>query len=195
MNNTSVNKYLFPLCDGGITKQYQGPSPSHWGVDFGWVSDTYCHLYAIGDGTVVDNFYSSSCGYSIVIQVGKRFATYIHMNKASELAIGSKVLQGQLVGYRGNSGESNGPHLHFGLTSETDKGYSWELVKALAINPMPYLYKSHNYNYVGSMFDSIGFLDDEETDQRIANLEKLVAEYQQTIKEYTERLAKIRELT
>ena len=73
-----------PCNDGSITKPfYKG---SHWGVDFGWSSVKYGDIYAIQDGVVVDNFYSSSCGYSLVLQHNyndgtHRYSTYIHFLK------------------------------------------------------------------------------------------------------------------
>ena len=124
-------EFRCPMNDGGVTKAF---SSKHWGVDYGYVENPYSPVMAIADGEVVDNFYSDSCGYSIVIKhpVGNgkhRFCTFIHLKSKSELSIGTKVKQGDTVGIRGNTGKSNGVHLHFGLTSETDKSYTWNIVK------------------------------------------------------------------
>lgn len=42
------------------------------------------------------------------------FADYAHLKyKGAAVQVGAKVSQGQLLGYSGNVGYSNGPHLHF----------------------------------------------------------------------------------
>ena len=41
-------------------------------------------------------------------------ARYLHLTRDGALVdVGAKVVQGQLIGLSGNSGPSNGPHLHF----------------------------------------------------------------------------------
>ena len=44
------------------------------------------------------------------------FAQYIHLQKnGAEVKAGNKVKQDELIGYSGNTGWSNGPHLHLSI--------------------------------------------------------------------------------
>ena len=174
------------------------------GVDFGWVNQPNAPIIAPADGKVVDNFYSSSCGYSLVLQipVGSKhvFCTFIHLNSKSNKSIGTSVKQGEVVGYRGNSGKSNGCHLHWGMTSETDKSYTWDLVKSLAIDPMKLdLRKSRAFTYYGQMFKDMKFIDDDEDEVTVLKkqVEELVAKISELNSKNTElnnKLTRIKEL-
>jgi len=180
-----MTKYLVCVHDGGITKGFTGKSPNHWGVDYGWVKTEKAPIYAIADGEVVDNFYSNSCGYSLVIKhkdgVGYRYCTFIHLAKASDKKKGTIVKQGEQVGIRGNTGKSNGTHLHFGLTDITTKSYYWNLVKEIAINPHPLMCKSKDITYTGQMFASMPILESNE--EVISNLNNQVAELKKQVVE------------
>lgn len=158
-------QFLVPLDDGSITHAFEGPS--HWGVDYGWVNTIYCNIYATADGVIVDNFFEATTGYTVVIrhtmENGKfRYSSYLHLNARSPKAIGTSVKQGEVIGVRGNTGQSSGPHLHFGLTSETSLAYNWErVVKGLAIDPHPLMHKYRNRTYTGVMFRTMPYLDEE----------------------------------
>ena len=197
-------EFRCPMNDGGITKAF---SSSHWGVDYGYVKTPYAPVMAIAYGEVVDNFYSDSCGYSIVIkhpvENGKhRFCTFIHLKEKSDLKIGAKVNQGDIVGIRGNTGKSNGVHLHFGLTSETTKEYTWNLVKILAIDPQPLMKKMPGVDYAGVMFNDMPELtinDDEAyakaLEDKISKLNKELADKNTRINKLEAIIKNIKELT
>ena len=57
----------------------------------------------------------SGYGKTIVIQHNAIYKTlYAHMSKfATGLKVGSKVKQGQVIGYVGMTGITTGPHLHY----------------------------------------------------------------------------------
>ena len=193
-------EFRCPMNDGGVTKAF---SSKHWGVDYGYVENPYAQVMAIADGEVVDNFYSDSCGYSIVIEhpVGNgkhRFCTFIHLKSKSELSIGTKVKQGDIVGIRGNTGKSNGVHLHFGLTEETDKSYTWNIVKSLAIDPQPLMKKKSGVTYYGQMFKNMPLLSEEpstkELEDKIKELTKQLEEKNELIKKLQDVISKIKEL-
>ena len=48
---------------------------------------------------------------------GKGFVTeYMHQSKFHpKVKVGTKVTKGQIIGYVGSTGNSTGPHLHFGV--------------------------------------------------------------------------------
>lgn len=50
-------------------------------------------------------------------------ADYLHLSGVS-VARGQKVIQGQRLGYTGNTGDSTGPHLHMSFRPNHDHGYS-----------------------------------------------------------------------
>ena len=86
----------------------------HYGLDFSCSSGTA--IYAVMDGTVVENYYESSAGNAIVIYHGSGLYTvYFHMKYRSELEVGTTVTQGDVIGYVGASGNSTGYHLHFAV--------------------------------------------------------------------------------
>lgn len=149
------NVGLVPLREAaGITKPFNWPS--HKGVDMGWRSVHNCRVLAWQDGTVVHKGYGSEVGYFIVLEhtykTGKRWTGYIHLADAPNITVGQKFELGQQIGNarRGNTGVSNGEHLHLYLTSvvplTTD--YSWNNMLANSIDPVPYLYYSKKFNTI-----------------------------------------------
>lgn len=57
----------------------------------------------LGNSAVIDG---GDFGYSTL---------YAHMNAKIVVASGSPVKRGQFIGYSGNTGNSTGAHLHFGV--------------------------------------------------------------------------------
>lgn len=169
-----------------------------------WVNQINAPIIAPANGKVVDNFYSSSCGYSLVlqIQVGNKhvFCTFIHLNSKSNKSIGTSVEQGEVVGYKGNTGKSNGPHLHWVMTSKTDKSYTWNLVKSLAIDSMKLdLRKSKAFTYYGQMFKTMKFIDEDEDEvnklkKQIEKLTIKISDLNTKNTELNNKLNKIREI-
>lgn len=160
-----------PCHDGSVTKRYfyHGPNNMHLGVDFGWTEYAYrynCDVQAIQDGIVVDNFYSSSCGNSIVLQHNytdgtHRFSGYIHLRNRSQYKIGSSVKQGESIGIKGNTGYSNGEHLHIYVSNTTTRAYDWSFMKSLCnFDPEQYFYKDKNINYTGEWYKDRKILQD-----------------------------------
>ncbi|CAN5156424.1 peptidoglycan DD-metalloendopeptidase family protein [soil metagenome] len=85
----------------------------HTGVDFAAATGT--PIRASGDGTV--DFAGSKGGYGnmVVLKHWSNYSTaYGHMSRfAPGLRKGSKVSQGEVIGYVGTTGWSTGPHLHY----------------------------------------------------------------------------------
>jgi murein DD-endopeptidase MepM/ murein hydrolase activator NlpD len=90
-----------------------GYSKMHTGVDFGVPHGT--PIRAAGAGTVELAGRNGAYGITVQIKHGGKYQTlYAHMSKlASGIRRGSKVNQGQIIGYVGSTGRSTGPHLHY----------------------------------------------------------------------------------
>lgn len=85
----------------------------HLGVDYAAPTGTPIHV--IGDGTVIKKGYHGGAGNMLQIRHNSSYMTaYKHLSRfASGLKVGSKVRQGQVIGYVGSTGLSTGAHLHF----------------------------------------------------------------------------------
>ena len=84
----------------------------HEGMDF--TSKTGTPIYATGDGVVerADNT-ASGFGNHIVIRHGFGYETlYAHLSKYKCRA-GQHIKRGDIIGYVGSTGRSEGPHLHY----------------------------------------------------------------------------------
>jgi murein DD-endopeptidase MepM/ murein hydrolase activator NlpD len=97
-------------------------------TSFGFFGD---EIYSVADGTVVkiaDGLpeqvpgklpegatIQMAAGNHVVVDIGEgRFAFYAHLQPGSlKVKIGDKVTTGQVLGLLGNSGNTDGPHLHF----------------------------------------------------------------------------------
>jgi len=90
-----------------------GYTKMHRGVDFAAPPGT--PIYAAGDGVVT--FAGRKGGYGNYINVrhnGRYHTAYAHMKAfARGIAAGSRVRQGEVIGYVGTTGRSTGPHLHY----------------------------------------------------------------------------------
>ena len=86
----------------------------HTAVDYAAPTGTPVHT--IGDGTVtMCGWDSSGGGNRIRIKHMNGYETcYMHLSKfASGIKAGTRVAQGQVIGYVGSTGHSTGPHLDF----------------------------------------------------------------------------------
>mgnify|MGYP000172735260 CR=1 FL=1 len=86
---------------------------AHKGVDYAARPGT--PVKATGDGKIIFKGRKGGYGKTIVIKHGSAYSTlYAHMrsyNKKSRY--GSRVKQGQIIGYIGSTGLATGPHLHY----------------------------------------------------------------------------------
>lgn len=90
-----------------------GYTKIHKGVDFAAPSGT--PIYAAGDGVVERaNRYGSFGNYIRIRHSGKYKTAYAHLKGfAKDVKSGTRVKQGQIIGYVGTTGRSTGPHLHY----------------------------------------------------------------------------------
>ena len=85
----------------------------HTGVDLAARSGT--PIYAAGDGVIEYYKWQSGYGNKVEVRHVNGYETaYGHMSRFVDgLSVGSRVRQGQIIGYVGSTGQSTGPHLHF----------------------------------------------------------------------------------
>jgi len=86
---------------------------AHKGVDY--AAPTGTPIKATGDGKIAFVGVKSGYGNVIELQHGSRYSTlYGHMSRfASAIRPGSRIRQGQTIGYVGMTGLATGPHLHY----------------------------------------------------------------------------------
>lgn len=103
----------------------------HDGVDFAIPENT--PIFAVDDGNVIwadDGDY----GITVIIQHAWGKSYYGHLNKAI-IGKDTSITKGTQIGVSGNTGESTGPHLHFGIKpQEPDLGNGY----FGKIDPLPY---------------------------------------------------------
>ncbi|HRZ41524.1 MAG TPA: peptidoglycan DD-metalloendopeptidase family protein [Bacteroidales bacterium] len=85
----------------------------HHGVDYSAAPGT--PVRTIGDGTVIDARYAGGAGKMVKVRHNSVYTTvYMHLRGfGSGIRHGSRVKQGDVIGYVGSTGLSTGPHLDF----------------------------------------------------------------------------------
>ncbi len=85
----------------------------HTGIDFAAPIGTPVH--AVGDGIIVERRRKRAEGNYIRIRHNSTYSSgYMHLSRfAKGIRVGTKVRQGQVIGYVGSTGLSTGPHLDF----------------------------------------------------------------------------------
>lgn len=101
----------------------------HYGVDF--AAPTGTPVIAIADGTVEKAGWQGGNGRMVRVRHDGTYESgYAHLSRiASGVTLGSRVRQGQVIGYVGQSGLATGPHLHFVMYR------NGEYVDPLQVNP------------------------------------------------------------
>jgi hypothetical protein len=121
-------------------------------------------IYAVANGTVVDasdglvdfeTIYSApgitfatAAGNHVIIDIGnKKYACYAHMvNGSVRVKTGDIVKEGQVLGLMGNSGNSDLPHLHFQVVTDSPS--------FLGAEGYPHVYRS--FDVTGKVNDTLG---------------------------------------
>ncbi|MBD08729.1 MAG: peptidase M23 [Gammaproteobacteria bacterium] len=85
---------------------------AHRGVDY--AAPTGTPIKAAGDGKVIFRSARNGYGNTVILQHGGNITTlYAHMSRFASIRVGSRVTQGQTIGFVGMSGLATGPHLHY----------------------------------------------------------------------------------
>jgi len=84
---------------------------AHLGTDF--AAPTGTPIRSVGDGTVEEAQYKSNNGNYVKVKHNGTYTTqYLHMSAiAKGVRAGTRVRQGQIIGYVGSTGLATGPHL------------------------------------------------------------------------------------
>ncbi len=90
-----------------------GKNTTHLAIDYAAALGT--PVMAVGDGNVVFAGYNGAYGNFVSIKHNDKFTTeYAHLSKyGAGIKAGTRVVQGQVIGYVGSTGLSTGPHLHY----------------------------------------------------------------------------------
>ena len=116
--SSSFGKRKHPIL--GFTKM-------HTGTDF--AAPTGTPILASGDGIVTRAQWCGGGGNCVKIKHNRVYQTvYAHMSKFGKgIKKGTRVKQGQIIGYVGSTGLSTGPHLHYEVIENGKKINSQKL--------------------------------------------------------------------
>ncbi len=124
-NGQSARPFLLriPVPNGVFTSGFGmrmhpilGFARMHTGAD--WAAPSGTPILSTGDGVVIKaGWDSGGYGNQTLIKHANGYVTsYNHQSAiAKGVVVGSKIVQGQIIGWVGTSGESTGPHLHYEL--------------------------------------------------------------------------------
>ena len=110
--------FIWPANNHWLSGFDYSPSTNHFGIDIAGALGNA--VYASDNGVVVYAGWND-WGYGNVIVIdhdGGWQTLYAHLS-ALNVGCGSSVLQGDVIGYFGSTGNSSGPHLHFEMLNET----------------------------------------------------------------------------
>ena len=121
-NGRSMRKFLVrkPIADGEMTSPFgmrYHPilhyARMHTGVD--WAAPIGTPIFAAGNGTIIEAGWDGGYGRRVEIQHANGYVTtYNHMSGFGRgIVEGVHVVQGQTIGYLGDTGLATGPHLHY----------------------------------------------------------------------------------
>lgn len=113
------NRFVYPLSKNTVTDTYGysrvtgGTIIVHKGTDFKAPIGT--PVFAMNDGVVLLSKQFTIYGNTVVIDHGGGILTlYMHLSKITAKE-GEPIKEGELVGYSGQTGYANGPHLHISV--------------------------------------------------------------------------------
>jgi conjugal transfer mating pair stabilization protein TraG len=100
---------------GGRVDPLTGQHGRHNGIDIAAAAGT--EIRSAASGTVLRNdFQDNGAGNYVVLgHSDGSESKYFHMQHRSQLAVGSSVSAGDVLGHVGSTGRSTGPHLHYEL--------------------------------------------------------------------------------
>ena len=130
----------FRRISSGFTKRRYHPVLKRWmphlGIDYSAAAGT--PVVTIGDGAVVYAGWKKGFGNIVEIRHNSTYlTTYGHLSRFGKgIRKGTRVAQGQVIGYVGNTGLSTAPHLDFRMKRRSD----WVnpmMIEVPSADPMP----------------------------------------------------------
>jgi len=124
---TGTGTFIWPGVQTYLSGYDYLPEINHYGIDV--AGDLNDPLFAVDNGVVVYAGWND-WGYGNVVAIdhGNGFQSlYAHLESLN-VGCGSYIIQGDIIGYMGSTGNSSGSHLHFELIKDGSR-----------INPHPYL--------------------------------------------------------
>ncbi len=113
-----------------------GEWAQHKGIDFAAPEGTPIRVTA--DGVIDFSGAQNGYGNVVIVKHGSVYSTvYAHMSRiASGMRAGTRVTQGEVIGYVGTTGWSTGPHLHyeFRVNNESQDPSTIALPQAVALS-------------------------------------------------------------
>lgn len=109
----------------------------HDGVDFKAPHGT--PVYAVSDGIIEQNGWEDGYGNTVrLAHSGATQSLYAHLSKfAKGVRPGTRIKQGDLIGYVGATGWATGPHLHFEIRKNDKPVDPLKVAKSAAAVPTP----------------------------------------------------------
>ncbi|BCC46491.1 hypothetical protein bcgnr5378_27270 [Bacillus cereus] len=130
-----TNDFIQPAAGRYTSRFEKRGGKMHHGLDI--AASGTVPVVAAAEGVITRSYYSTSYGNVVFISHninGQTYTTvYAHL-KSRSVSAGQKVKQGQQLGIMGNTGQSEGQHLHF----EIHKG-EWNAQKTNAMDPKIYI--------------------------------------------------------
>jgi murein DD-endopeptidase MepM/ murein hydrolase activator NlpD len=127
----------------------------HRGMDLGGKDSTYGiePILSIANGEVILIKTSTNAGKYVVVAhedliVGKTVITrYLHLDRFGNISVGDKVSKGQILGYEGDTGRTEGAHLHFEMwIAPKNYQYDFNDIDKYVVDPVFYLHVyKHQY--------------------------------------------------
>lgn len=109
LNYSRISSRYSPRRYHPVLKRYK----AHLGTDY--AAPTGTEIRTVGDGVVLEARYGNANGNYVKVKHNSNYTTqYLHMSRiAKGIRPGTRVTQGQTIGYVGSTGLANGPHLCF----------------------------------------------------------------------------------
>ncbi len=122
---------------------------AHNGIDY--AADAGTPIYAVGDGVVARAGTASGYGNLVEIRHRRGYSTrYAHMRAfARSIRAGTRVKQGDVIGYVGMTGLATAPHLHYEF-HESGRAVNPNSVRFVTGEPVPSRARSDFSRLVGS---------------------------------------------
>ena len=107
-----TGQFIWPVDNPSISCHF-GCYPGHTGTDIINRYVKYADIYAMDSGVVATVGYQYDMGNYCVIDHNNGIRTmYMHLNVPAFVEVGQNVTRGQIIGQMGNTGASEGVHLH-----------------------------------------------------------------------------------